>query len=568
MPQHRPFCFIHWNSEANTPARAVVVAKRPEYHAYSWRSNSFRTCIWKTTGYLTAVETMTPAQLSFEAPAPERQLESLGWLARQKFLAAKQSDDLRRDIASKLQLSYGSFFPGDKVFYWAEDKSKIKSDGSHGGKRIKVKLVSVDGSMVGVDLGTRIVKVNISKIREDHNPIEDVEVPLDPTALASADLTATSAAAAAKDACVATMKTRAEDFANTILKHDASLEGPEGIKYGNYMWEPVTHGKIDSLEVFSGSAKLRQAAASQGLRVGEPIDLRTGYDLLTADGRRRATEVIERQQPKFIHTAPARGPWSQMQNINDPADTWYKRKKYLPMVEFCAKDMSGLIDSQRSAVLFWNNDGSVPADHSKEPEQTPTDVDPPPGLDPPQQEPQLDDLTQHDIPPDDQHPPDNDMPQAPHTPHNNGPPDDDPLHHLGKCLLRLHPRLSLATIWGEIRSHWSHQTRPFLLVQPPATVAPSVSNAQKTPKPKDVAVPDDLDDDEPDPDAAPSGHNGPPLLPIDGGEPFNPAPMPDPDPPQETPDTDDTIPYGSTDADETLDYNDLVIEDDDKTWCF
>ena len=24
-------CFIHWNSEANTPVRAVVVAKRAEY---------------------------------------------------------------------------------------------------------------------------------------------------------------------------------------------------------------------------------------------------------------------------------------------------------------------------------------------------------------------------------------------------------------------------------------------------------------------------------------------------------------------------------------------------------
>eukprot|EP00435_Cladocopium_sp_Y103_P011702 s4105_g3.t1 len=97
---------------------------------------------------------------------------------------------------------------------------------------------------------------------------------------------------------------------------------------------------------------------------------------------------------------------------------------------------------------------------------------------------------------------------------------------------------------------------------------------------QDVAVPDDFDDDEPDPDAGPSGHNGPPILPTDGDEPFNPAPMPDPDPPQETPepeeeeeenqdDTDETIPYGSTDdSDDTLDYNDLVIEDDDKTWWF
>ena len=122
---------------------------------------------------LTAIELMNPAQLTTEAPAPERQIEALRSLAMRKFLEAKQSDDLRRDIASKLQLSDGPFFPGDKVYYWTEDKSKIKSDGSHGGKWIKGKLVSVDGSMVGVDLGTRIVKVNISKIRKDHNPIED-----------------------------------------------------------------------------------------------------------------------------------------------------------------------------------------------------------------------------------------------------------------------------------------------------------------------------------------------------------------------------------------------------------
>ena len=51
-------------------------------------------------------------------------------------------------------------------------------------------------------------------------------------------------------------------------------------------------------------------------------------------------------------------------------------------------------------------------------------------------------------------------------------------------------------------------------------------NAQNAPKkPKDVAVPDDFDDDEPDPDAGPS-HNGPPVLPIDGDEPFHSDPMP------------------------------------------
>ena len=71
--------------------------------------------------------------------------------------------------------------------------------------------------MVGVDLGTRIVKVNISKIRKDHNPVEDVDVPLDPAALASADLSA-------KDACTATSKStcRTDDFANKIMQHDTS----------------------------------------------------------------------------------------------------------------------------------------------------------------------------------------------------------------------------------------------------------------------------------------------------------------------------------------------------------
>ena len=288
---------------------------------------------------ITSMENMTPPQLTSEATAPERQIEALRSLAMRKYLESKQSDDLRRDIASKLQLSDGPFFPGDKVYYWTEDKSKIKSDGTHGGKWIKGKLVSVDGSMLGVDLGTRIVKVNISKVRKDHNPIEDVDVPLDPAALASAEIPAISAAIAAKDASTFDSKTtcRVEDFANKIMKHDASLVGPEGVQYGNYMWEPVTKGKIDFLEMFSGSAKLSQVASMQGLRVGAPIDLRTGYDLLTADGRRKAMEVIEQQQPKIIHLAPVCGPWSQMQNINDPAEVAMKRRKYLPMVEFCAK---------------------------------------------------------------------------------------------------------------------------------------------------------------------------------------------------------------------------------------
>ena len=177
-------------------------------------------------------------------------------------------DDLRRDIASKLQLSDGPFFPGDKVYYWTEDKPKIKSDGSHGGKWIEGKLVSVDGSMVGVDSGTRIVKVNISKIRKVHNPAEDVDVPLDPAAVASAENTAKCAAKAAEDACTATSKAtcRTDDFANAIMQHDASLIGPEGTQYGQYVWKPTTFCKAQSSRINAGTSSRRTNRFENRLR--------------------------------------------------------------------------------------------------------------------------------------------------------------------------------------------------------------------------------------------------------------------------------------------------------------
>ena len=167
----------------------------------------------------------------------------------------------------------------------------MKSDGSHGGKWIKGKLVSVDGSMVGLDLGTRIIKVNISKIRKDHTPIEDVDVPLDPAALAASDV----------------------DSAVLIQEADAKQVGPETFEYGNYTWQPVMRGKIDFLELFSGSARLSQVAAMNGLRVGQPIDLRTGFDLLTSEGRAQTMKIIEEQKPEIIFLAPVCGPWSIMQ---------------------------------------------------------------------------------------------------------------------------------------------------------------------------------------------------------------------------------------------------------------
>ena len=289
-------------------------------------------------------ETMDASQLTADTPVPEKKSEALRLLAMKSYLEARQSEDLRRDISAKLQFSDGPFFAGDKVFYWTEDKSKVKSDGKISGKWLKAKVVAIDGSMITIDLGTRIIKVNVSKVRKDHAPLEDVDVPLEPVALAANAVTTavqSEAVTTAEDAnTVTTVHGNARidaDPANKIMQQDADQLGPEGTSYSSFVWQPVMHGKIDFLELFSGSARLSQVAAMNGLRVGQPIDLRTGFDLLTPDGRRKTMDILEKQKPTVVTMAPTCAPWSIINNINDPKTTEAQRAKYLPVVEFCVQ---------------------------------------------------------------------------------------------------------------------------------------------------------------------------------------------------------------------------------------
>ena len=291
------------------------------------------------------VDNADPAQLTAEVPRSEVSIEATRKIAMKAYLEARQSEDLRRDIASRLQLTDGPFFPGDKIFYWNPNASQIKPHGGRSSSWIKGKVISQDGSMITIDLGTRVLKVNSSKIRKDHQPIDDVDIPLEPVAMHVADKTASARAAdntasachadtTASNGCNSRKET---DPASKLLHADALLSGPEGVAYGTYNWEPVTKGKIDFLELFSGSARLSQVAAMNGLKVGTPIDLRTGFYILKVEGRKRALEIIERQEPSVVFMAPECAPWSQMTNINDRDLRDEKRSKYMPMVEFCVQ---------------------------------------------------------------------------------------------------------------------------------------------------------------------------------------------------------------------------------------
>ena len=88
-------------------------------------------------------------------------------LSKQAVQEARQFEDIRRDLAQNLRMSSKPLQVKDKVFYWQEDKSKIRSDGSKGGIWLKGKVISIEGAMVGLDLGTRLIKVNMTKLRKD-----------------------------------------------------------------------------------------------------------------------------------------------------------------------------------------------------------------------------------------------------------------------------------------------------------------------------------------------------------------------------------------------------------------
>ena len=101
-------------------------------------------------------------------------------------LQARQSQDLRQDIASSLRFSTGPYVVGDKVWYHEVDPNKIKH-GTREGRWIKAKVIGVNGSMIGIDLGNRIIRVNESKLRKDHDHFGDINVPLDTEPSAQVD---------------------------------------------------------------------------------------------------------------------------------------------------------------------------------------------------------------------------------------------------------------------------------------------------------------------------------------------------------------------------------------------
>ena len=179
--------------------------------------------------------------------------------------------------------------------------------------------------MAGIDLGTRIIKVNISKLRRD-----DTISPSSPGIALEQQLTRLGA------------KTTVDlvDVQSECLSED-------GVPFELALWNCETRG----LEIFAGSARLSQCCALHGMRVGTPVDIRNGFDLDTSKGCQMVSRIIGDQQPDVIILEPVCGPWSPTQNINDPEMVREKQSQAMPMVEFTASTAQYQIKNNRYFII-------------------------------------------------------------------------------------------------------------------------------------------------------------------------------------------------------------------------
>ena len=436
-------------------------------------------------------ENATMGQL-YNEPAPaDKIINELRTEAMRCYLKARHAEDIRHDLAASLKYMKGPFEKGQKVWYWHSEKDHTNKDKGYWLRGI---VKSVDTPMIVIDLGTRVIKVNQSLLRRDHDEMSDVDIQIDPIPV---DETGKDAPAsegvqdktlkiwrnkrsAKRDTyelpkalggqsyppsinqCVRRV-TRDENGKliadQDLTKLDQSLlEGklpggvrmviqtefyyiergdektyvplkkrtlpsspsapsgaqapvPSGISddeekllpwetrhpgftrrrrsaktppeeagvahnllgesledfttednqttFDQALWQCSMTGKINLLELFAGSARISQTAALAGLNVGQPIDLRTGFDLMSKAGQKRVIEVLMSQDPDCVWMAPLCSPWSQWSNMKSAEQRYADRDAVMPMVRFCVQVAKLQIAKGRRFVIENPKDSAI-----------------------------------------------------------------------------------------------------------------------------------------------------------------------------------------------------------------
>ena len=106
------------------------------------------------------LELMKPDQLSAVDLPRDAALNELRKLALRAHLEARQSADLRRDLARRVLPSDGPYSHGDRVFVWIDDKAKYKAVG----RWARARVISQNGAIVTVETDKAVLRVNESKV--------------------------------------------------------------------------------------------------------------------------------------------------------------------------------------------------------------------------------------------------------------------------------------------------------------------------------------------------------------------------------------------------------------------
>ncbi len=155
-------------------------------------------------------------------------------------MTARQTEDMRRDLAHRLLPSHGPFHVGQKVHYWWEEGKNMKKKGWW----IPARVASLGShTMLLLDAGTHVVRVKETKVRADPDP--DLADPVDAEPTSS----------------------YVDCFSH--CEHDKN---------------------VNVKELFAGEAGVTSACARTGLRVGRTCDLRTGHNLNTKSAQKKSLE--------------------------------------------------------------------------------------------------------------------------------------------------------------------------------------------------------------------------------------------------------------------------------------
>ena len=205
------------------------------------------------------VETSTPEQLSANPPEEDRTTLDLQRIAMRAHQEARQSIDLRKDLARRVMPSDGPYQKGDRVFVWHKDESKKKSEGVW----VRGTVISQEGAMVLVEVHRSVLRVNQSKVRRDGDPWHDVAIPLKP-----AEPRGSSSEEVRDDAPRRSSQEEAlERIGDRLLEQASSRFCYEH----EICFHSLTSGKSDFVEITPQLTGLTACTCHSGLVASEPV---------------------------------------------------------------------------------------------------------------------------------------------------------------------------------------------------------------------------------------------------------------------------------------------------------